>query len=255
MIDPRNMPCARVCLSRLSPMELPPNALEQYHNFTTKRKSSMTSHNEVKDVTGVGMSSQSPIDFSCVPGMSDHGHASAASLNVAKDTGGTDMSSQHLPDKNPNGTGTSASNYLFMPIESDVDAKPVNVTINTLSTSRRNSVVSSSSRHSSGSSKSKLNASVCLTPITWERPVYTPRRYMPATEQLDYSEIMSDITDGSTLSGTDSCSYFMRNDLVSNFLFDPCLSNNGTCISVTFVVQICSCSEAEISSSSEYTYS
>ena len=230
MIDPRNMPCARVCLPRLSAKELPPNAQEQYHNYTIKRKSSMTSLNAGKDTNEVGMPSPRPVDFSFVSGGGDQVQTSASSLNAARETTWADISHQYLPGNNTdNTTETSVQsappNYSYVPLARDcLGIEPVNVTANTLSTKRRNSVVSTSSRCSSGSSKgSELIASVCLTPVTWKTPRYTTRPYehcVPETE-LECSEVLSDVTDDSTLSGAESIKSglnFMTKILVSNVI-------------------------------------
>lgn len=229
MIDPRNMPCARVCLPRLSAGELPPNAQEQYHNYVVKRKSSMTSLNAGKDTTEIGVSSPSPMNFSFVSGVSDQAFTSGNSLKVARDTSWAEMSAQCVPGNNAKGTCTSTQisppNYSCVPVmNGSFDTKPVDTTVNTLSTKRRNSVVSTSSRCSSGSSKGReLVASVCLTPVTLKTPGYTPRPYehcMPENE-LECSEVLSDVTDDSTLSGAESAknfSHFMRTKLVSTML-------------------------------------
>lgn len=249
MIDPRNMPCARVCLSRLLPRELPPNAQEQYHNYAIQRKSSLTSLNAAKDTTEVVVSSLSPVDFSCVLGASDQAHTNATTLNVPRDTISDVLTNtQQLPSNGTNGcsasTQSSLSNYSCMPVVNDqVDLKPVNITTN-MSTKRRSSVTSLSSSHSLGSSKGReIVASVCLTPVTWKRPRYTTRWHedcMPETE-LELSE-MSDVTDDSTLSGTESADnfpYCMRKNLVStcNFSCDLFSFTIVTCKSVRFVLQ------------------
>lgn len=206
MIDPRNMPCARVCLPRLSPSELPPNAQEQYHNYTVKRKSSMNSLNAGTGTTDVSTSSPSPVDFSFVSGVSDQVDRSANN-----DTNGIS-----------NSTNSSSSSCSHLPIVSSyLDTKPVNITSNSFSTKRRNSVASTSSRRSTGSCKStELIASVCLTPVTWKMPGHTTRPYghcVPVPE-LECSEVLSDVTDDSTLSemeSTKNFSYCTLRELVS----------------------------------------
>ena len=234
MIDPRNMPCARVRLSRLLPKELPPNAQEQYHNYTIQRKSSLTSLNVPKDPAKVVVSSVSPVDFSCELGESDQSHAT--SLDVPRNTvDGVDaiqytaFNTQHLPNNDSNGYNASVqsslSSYSRMPTAYDqVDLEPVTITTN-MSTKRRSSVVSLSSSHSSGSSKGReIVASVSLTPVTWKRSRCTTRPYedcIPKTE-LELDEI-SDVTDKSTLpESKDNFPYYMRKNLVSacNFLCD-----------------------------------
>ncbi|XP_078373054.1 uncharacterized protein LOC144656685 [Oculina patagonica] len=226
MIDPRNMPCARVCLPRLSAGELPPNAQEQYHSYVVKRKSSRTSLNAGKDTTEIGVSSPSPMNFSFTSGVSDQAFTCSNSLKVARDTSWAEMSEQCVPGNNTNGTCTSTQisppSYSWPPIMKDcLDTKPDDTTVNTWSTKRRNSVVSTSSRCSSGSSKGReLVASVCLTPVTLKTPGYTPRPYehcMSETE-LECSEALSDVTDDSTLSGAESAknfSHFVRKKLQS----------------------------------------
>ena len=233
MIDPRNMPSARVCLSRLLPKELPPNAQEQYHNYTIQRKSSLTSLNVPKDPTEVVVSSVSPVDFSCELGASDQSRTNAASLDVPRNTAdGVDtiqypaFNTQHLPSNGSNGycasVQSSLSSYSRMPTSDLVDLEPVTITTN-MSTKRRSSVVSLSSSHSSRSSRGReIVASVSLTPITWKRPRCTTRPYedcMPKTE-LELDEI-SDVGNESTLSESkDNFPYYMRKNLVSacNFL-------------------------------------
>ena len=225
MIDPRNMPCARVCLSRLLPTELPPNAQEQFHNYSIQRKSSLTSLNTAKDTTEVVVNSTSPVDFSCESGASDQSHTNATSVNVPRNTiNGVDTNTQHLPNNGTNGYSASAqsslSNYsCTLAVNDQVDLKPVDITTNT-STKRRSSVASLSSSHSSGSFKGReIVASISLTPVIWKRPRYTTRLHedcLPKTE-LALSE-MSDVTDDSAPSGTESSEnfpYCMREHLVS----------------------------------------
>lgn len=60
MIDPRNLPHARVFLARMSPSELPLNALKQYHNYAAKRKSSGPVISETKETDDVGVSGDHP---------------------------------------------------------------------------------------------------------------------------------------------------------------------------------------------------
>lgn len=236
MIDPRNMPCARVRLSRLLPKELPPNAQEQYHNYTIQRKSSLTSLNVPKDPAEVVVSSVSPVDFSCELGASDQSNANATSLDGSRNTVDGDdaiqytaFNTQHLPSNDSNGYSASVqsslSSYSRMPTAYDqVDLEPVTITTN-MSTKRRSSVVSLSSSHSSGSSKGReIVASVSLTPVTWKRSRCTTRPYedcIPKTE-LELDEI-SDVTDKSTLpESKDNFPYYVRKNLVSacNFLCD-----------------------------------
>ena len=230
MIDPRNMPCARVCLSRLLPKELPPNAQEQYHNYTIQRKSSLTSLNAPKDPTEVVVSSVSPVDFSCELGAGDQSHTNATSLDVPRNTAdGVDTNTQHRPSNGANGycasDQSSLSSYSRLPTANDqVDLKPFTITTN-MSTKRRSSVDSLSSSHSSRSSRGReIVASVSLTPITWKRPRYATRPYedcMPDTE-LELDKI-SDVTEESTLpESKDNFPYYMRKNLVSacNFLCD-----------------------------------
>jgi len=219
-----------VCLSRLLPKELPPNAQEQYHNYTIQRKSSLTLLNAAKDPTDVVASSVSPGDFSFELRASDQLHTNATSLNVPRNTvDGVDTNTQHLLNNSTNGYNASAqsspSNHSCISTVNDwVDLKPGNVPTN-MSTKRRSSVASLSSSHSSRSSKGReIVASVSLTPVTWKRPRYTTRPYedcMPETE-LELDE-MSDVTDDSTLSESkDNFPYCMRKYLVSacNFLCD-----------------------------------
>lgn len=237
MIDPRNMPYARVCLSRLLPKELPPNAQEQYHNYTIQRKSSLTSLNAPKDPTEVVVSSVSPVELSCELGASDQSHANATSLDVPRNTVvGVDTiqypayNTQHLPSNDSNGyyasVQSSFSSYSRMPTANDqVDLEPVTIT-NNMSTKRRSSVVSLSSSDSSRSSRGReIVATVSLTPITWKRPrCRSTRPYedcMPEPE-LELDKI-SDVTDESTLSESkDNFPYYMRKNLVRacNFLCD-----------------------------------
>ena len=229
MIDPRNMPCARVCLSRLLPKELPPNAQEQYHNYTIQRKSSLTSLNVAKDPAEVLVSSVSPGDFSCELIASDQSHTNAMSLNVPRNiVDGVDTNTQHLGGST-NGYSAFAqsslsSNSCMSTVNDRVDSTLVNITTN-MSTKRRSSVASLSSSHSSSSSKGReIVASVHLTPVTWKKPSYTARRYeycMPETE-LELDEL-SDITDDSAPSEIkDNFPYHMRKNRVStcNFLCD-----------------------------------
>ena len=218
MIDPRNMPCARVCLSRLLPKELPPNAQEQYHNYTIQRKSSLTSLNAPKDPMEVVVPSVSPVDFS-----GEQSHTNATSLDVPRNTvDGVDTNTQRLPNNDANGYCASAqsslSSYSRLPTANDqVDLKPVTITTNML-TKRRSSVDSLSSSHSSRSSRGReIVASVSLTPITRKRPRYATIPYedcMPDTE-LELDKI-SDVTAESTLSESkDNFPYYMRKNLVS----------------------------------------
>lgn len=98
MIDPRNLPYARVYLSRLTPRELPHNALEQYHNYVAKRKSSDPMHIEAKKPKTSGMSVQHvPVHYSFLSGESDPIDADVNTLPVAKDTSVTCIIAQSLP--------------------------------------------------------------------------------------------------------------------------------------------------------------
>lgn len=222
MIDPRNMPCARVCLSRLLPKELPPNAQEQYHNYTIQRKSSSTSLNAAKDTTAVDVSSISAVDFSCELGESDQSHTNATSvkLNVPMNASNSvDPNTQHLPNNSASGysasTQSSLSNYSCMPAVNDqVELNPVNITTN-MSAKRRSSETSVLSSHSSKSLEGReIVASISLTPVTWKR--YTTRLdedCMPENEL-----VLSEMSDGSTLSGTEcknNSPYSTRRNLVS----------------------------------------
>ena len=227
MIDPRNMPCARVCLSRLLPKELPPNAQEQYRNYTIQRKSSLTSLNAERDPTEVVVSPVSPVDFSCELRTSPQLHTNATSLSVHRNTvDGVDTDTRHLPNNSTNrcstSTRSSLSNYSCLStLDDQVDFQPVGITTG-MTTRRRTSVVSLSSSHSSRSSKGReIVPSVSLTPVTLKRPRYTTKPYedcKPETE-LELDE-MSDVTDDSTLSESkDNFPYCMRKNLVSAFNF------------------------------------
>ena len=281
MIDPRNMPCARVCLSRLSPRELPPNALEQYHTYAAKRKSSDPTLCETRVTNAAGVSVQHPpVHYSFVSGVSDHQLTSVNSLNVSKDTNissvtslGLPVNYLHLPagdshqesdvnvlnpTKETIGTGmyahplvnfpcvTGVNEHAFSSLNSLVNTKDTVVTAvpvpstpvvySCLSTdevdtiepinmrsSRRNSVVSTTSSHSSSISKAKeLGASVRLSPVSkTDSPRYLSRQlanWKPGkrgTECIDET-----VADDFTFSGTkctSNLSYFMTTDLVSNF--------------------------------------
>lgn len=224
MIDPRNMPCARVCLSLLLPKELPPNAQEQYHNYTIQRKSSSTSLNAAKDTTAVVVSSISAVDFSRELGASDQSHTSATSvkLNLPRNAiNSVDPNTQHLPNNSASGysasTQMSLTNYSCMPAVYDqVELNPVNITTN-MSAKRRSSETSVLSSHSSKSFEGReIVASISLTPVTWK----TPRNTTRLDEDCMYENelVLSEMSDGSTLSGTDcknNSPYFTRRNLVS----------------------------------------
>ena len=60
MIDPRNLPHARVCLLRLSTRDLPPNALQQYHKYAAKRKRSDPALIEAKQLNRSTISVKQP---------------------------------------------------------------------------------------------------------------------------------------------------------------------------------------------------
>jgi len=60
MIDPRNLPHARVCLLRLSTRDLPPNALKQYHKYAAKRKRSDPALIEAKELNRSTISTKQP---------------------------------------------------------------------------------------------------------------------------------------------------------------------------------------------------
>ena len=79
MIDPRNMPHARVCIARMSPHELPHNALKQYHNYAAKRKASYSAPNEIGETLVNGIGIHHPIDFSFVSAKNGHERTSDCS--------------------------------------------------------------------------------------------------------------------------------------------------------------------------------
>jgi len=222
MIDPRNMPCARVCLSRLLPKELPPNAQEQYHNYAIQRKSSLTSLNAAKDPVEVVVSSLRPEDFSCELRASDQSHTDATSLNVPMNTvDGVDTNIQHLASSTNTysafARSSPSNNSCMSTVYDQVDLKPVDISTN-MSSKRRSSVASLSSSHSSRSTIGReIVATVSLTPVTWKRPRYTTRQYedcMPETE-LELDEL-SDVTDDSAPSDSkDNFPYCMRKNRVS----------------------------------------
>ena len=259
MLDPRNMPYARVCLSRLSPRELPPNALQQYHNYVAKRKSSDPTLIEAKELNGTGISVQHPaVSYSFVSGVSDHVKTDANTPNTANDISVTKTSSQSapvsyfdLPENNhhlKNGvdslnvaketigtqcpfvnyscvtqvldhqctSDTSSHNMVretietAMPVQlvptscvmnNKVDLKAVHVQPH-----RRNSATSLSSSDSSLNGR-ELIAHVRLSPVIWDSPRNTNRQYVnhkPKGEEESSDEIMSDVTDEHTLSETRS---------------------------------------------------
>ena len=74
MIDPRNMPCVRVCIARMSPHELPHNALKQYHNYAAKRKAGDSAPNEIVETRLNGIARHLPVDFSFVSAKNGHEH-------------------------------------------------------------------------------------------------------------------------------------------------------------------------------------
>lgn len=74
MIDPRNMPRVRVCIARMSPHELPHNALKQYHNYAAKRKAGDSAPNEIGQTRLNGIAMHLPIDFSFVSAKNGHEH-------------------------------------------------------------------------------------------------------------------------------------------------------------------------------------
>lgn len=229
MIDPRNMPCARVCLSRLSPRELPPNALEQYHTYAAKRKSCDPALCEATVTNATGMSVQhSPVHYSFVSGVSEDQDTNVNSPSESEGTSVSSVTTHGLPvdylyfpavgshqesdlnvlkvTKETIGTGMDADqpvNYSFLQggnehvfsgLNALVNSKDTVVTAVTVPSthatysclatdevdtiepvnmrpSRRNSVVSIRSSHSSGASKGKeLIASVRLCPVPGESP-------------------------------------------------------------------------------------
>lgn len=74
MIDPRNMPHVRVCIARMSPHELPHNALKQYHNYAAKRKAGDSPPSEIGETLVNGIAMHLPRDFSFVSAKNGHEH-------------------------------------------------------------------------------------------------------------------------------------------------------------------------------------
>ena len=270
MIDPRNMPCARVCLSRLSPRELPPNALEQYHTYAAKRKSSDPTLCEATVTNATGMSVQhSPVHYSFVSGVNEDQDTSVNSLSESEDASVSSLTTHGLPvnylyfpavgshqesdlnvlnvTKETIGTGMDAdrpvnysfvqggNEHVFSGLNALVNAKdtvavPVpstHVNYSCLATdevdtieqvnmrpSRRNSVVSITSSHSSGASKGKeLIASVRLCPVPWDSPRCISRQLVNCKRGKRGTEcIDKTAADDSTSSGAkcaSNLSYFM----------------------------------------------
>lgn len=283
MIDPRSMPCARVCLSRLSPTELPPNALEQYHTYAAKRKSSDSTLCKAIVTNATSMSVQhSPVHFSFVSVVSEGQDTCVNSPSESEDTSVSSMTTHGLPvnylyvpavDSNQEidlnvlnvtketiGTGMYAdppvnhsfvqggNEHVFSGLNALVDAKdtvavPVSSTpanysclatdeVDTIEPvnmrpSRRNSVVSITSSHSSCISKSKeLIASVRLCPVPWDSPRCLSRQLINCKPGKGGTEcIDKTVADDSTSSGTkctSNLSYFMT-AFVSIFIFEDCV--------------------------------
>lgn len=212
MMDQRKMLCTSVCLTKLSPKELPRNALKQYHSYVKKRKSSMTTTDRTKSSLEISIPSQSPFSEE-----HSHVHTTAASVNANNNTNGADMSDKHVPTNDATVTCTiTQSPPLDLPCLPEVSGHNLKPVISKSSvTDRRNSVASSSSSHSSRLSPGKkLTASVFLSPITWDKSGYTSR-------QLECSETMSGLPDDSPSSESESANNFapfLKNNMVSEFL-------------------------------------
>ena len=217
MIDPRNLPHARVCLLRLSTKDLPPNALQQYHKYAAKRKRSYPALIEAKELNRSTISIKQPTASNSI-GANDHLDTVVNSLKVVQDIFLTRSSSQTFPLNIPhvsedsrhvtcgfsnNASETAGEQYptTYSSYKTDVsgwstdshldkckDKNMVGMLVQTLDAehllkmkgsmlSCRRNSVRSTS--SSGSSKgTELSASVRLSPVTWSGPTITDRTYM-----------------------------------------------------------------------------
>lgn len=239
MINPRSLPYARVYLSRLSPHELPHNALKQYHNYTAKRKNreSTVSESTVANETGLTVQ-HPPVRYSFASGESDCQHtgvnafvasgdanakcltdqspfdqysyrvggmekAAFSAMNVLEESCDTGVHAYHLPS---NYSCTTEENDCVLSRKSSVTSvKDSSVTVSVQSAAlndlcltscevhtkpgevqpcRRNSVSSTTSSHSTGSSKGK-KLIVSLRPVTWDRPRRVAGELVGLTSQND----------------------------------------------------------------------
>lgn len=211
MIDPRNLPHARVCLLRLSTRDLPPNALQQYHKYAAKRKRSDPALIEAKELNRSTISVKQPTASYSI-GANNRLHTGVNRSNVDQDIFLTRTSFQTFPkqtntphvlgDSQHNATETAREQppTAYSSYRTDAsgwstdshldkckDKNIAGVLIQPLDVEhvlkikgnvlpcRRNSVRSTSS---SGSSKGReLSASVRLSPVTWSGPTITNRKY------------------------------------------------------------------------------
>ena len=264
MIDPRNLPHARVCLLRLSTRDLPPNALQQYHKYAAKRKRSDPALIEAKELNRSTISVKQPTASYSI-GANNNLDTGVNRSNVVQDIFLTRTSSltphtshvledsQHVTcgltnnatakkagEQQPTAyssymtdvSGWSTDSHLDKckgkniagVLVQPLDVKHVLKIKGNVLPCRRNSVRSTSS---SGSSKGReLSASVRLSPVTWSGPTVTNRKYM------NYNPKALGESNDKTVPVVTDHNYALRmtgSILVSNLISSICSVVYGSC--------------------------